>query len=76
MSVVNPHVDRSSAEEYEKHLVPRIYAPWAEFVVGRANPSPVSMCWMWRAAPASAPASQRGVPGHPAGWSAWMPIPA
>ena len=40
MSVVNPHIDRSSAEEYEKHLVPRIYAPWAEFVVGRANPQP------------------------------------
>ena len=38
MSVANPHVDRSSAEGYEKHLVPRIYAPWAEFVVGRANP--------------------------------------
>jgi ubiquinone/menaquinone biosynthesis C-methylase UbiE len=40
MSVVNPRIDRSAAEEYEKHLVPRIYAPWAEFVVRRANPQP------------------------------------
>ena len=40
MSVAHPHIDRSSAEEYEKHLVPRIYAPWAEYVVARANPQP------------------------------------
>lgn len=38
MSSPASHVDTAAAEAYEKYLVPPVFGPWAEFLVGLAEP--------------------------------------
>jgi hypothetical protein len=46
-------LEESSAEAYERYLVPLLFAPGAEYLVELAAPGPGRGCSTWPAGPAS-----------------------